>query len=492
MTDAGDRHLGLAVRSIGACSVSFQTDSGAVNERRSSERILLLSGFAVTIALSPIPLGSNRDWAWAPLGVALGLFLLISALLVLWKSRSFSRTLPHIRNLALPAGLVVIVLLWGFLQLSGVTPASWATPIVAGRGIGGGESSPAMAFNVESGLVGELHLLSYLASFVLAAVLPQSATEVRRFLGGLIWSGVLTTVCAMIAVSANHVSRYTGVSIWVPNPDTYFSGSFVNSNNYATYAGILALAAFALAVEPPRGAFRESASQRWRRRLNLVVGKSGLWLIAAMILTTGVLLAASRGAWLGFVAGWVAVVLFYTQGRQRAAAVLVVLFVLAMAAVLMPGGAHLLGKVARLAQEGEHGREMAYALTFDAIGLRPYWGWGLNSFADLYWIFQRPSEADFFDKAHSTYLELAVDLGIPMTVAIQAAILWVAAWCGIGFYQRRRDRELAGLGVFVTLLVGIHATVDFSLQIPGMACTYFAILGLAWNQSWSSNSATAQ
>jgi O-antigen ligase len=107
-------------------------------------------------------------------------------------------------------------------------------------------------------------------------------------------------------------------------------------------------------------------------------------------------------------------------------------------------------------------------------------------------VFQPVSLTLLFDKAHNTYLELALDLGIPVAVALVLAVAVVAARCAKGFAIRSRDRELPMLGVAATILVGLHALADFSLQIPGMACTYFTLLGLAWNQSWGSRSGTGK
>ena len=145
-----------------------------------------------------------------------------------------------------------------------------------------------------------------------------------------------------------------------------------------------------------------------------------------------------------------------------------------------------MGKAVHLVERGESGRSLLYEMTVTGIELRPFLGWGLNSFADLYTVFQPASLTLFFDKAHNTYLELALDLGIPAALAMVLAIAAVASRCIYGFARRSRDRELAMLGVAATILVGFHALADFSLQIPGMACTYSAILGLEWNQSWSS------
>jgi O-antigen ligase len=113
-------------------------------------------------------------------------------------------------------------------------------------------------------------------------------------------------------------------------------------------------------------------------------------------------------------------------------------------------------------------------------------GWGMNSFRSLYSVFQTTALSSPFDKAHTTYLELAFDLGVPVATALVLAVVWIAVRCLSGLSERRQERELTGLGVGASVTVGIHALFDFSLQIPGVTIVFAALLGAAWAQSWSS------
>ena len=49
--------------------------------------------------------------------------------------------------------------------------------------------------------------------------------------------------------------------------------------------------------------------------------------------------------------------------------------------------------------------------------------------------------------------------------------------------RHRRKAFLPCLGISATIMVGLHATVDYSLQIPAVAMAYAAILGAACAQS---------
>jgi hypothetical protein len=67
--------------------------------------------------------------------------------------------------------------------------------------------------------------------------------------------------------------------------------------------------------------------------------------------------------------------------------------------------------------------------------------------------------------------------------ALFLAILWLALVCLRGVWVRRRNWIYPAIGVAATVLVGAHALVDFSLQIPAVAYTYALIMGVAVAQS---------
>ena len=447
-------------------------------------RGIVFLGFAATLALAPMPLGSNRDWAWSPLAAVVGLLLLMWAAAVFAQPDRNRQAFAKFKSLLVPAVLVALVVGWGLVQLSGWTPAGWKSSISAESVLGlTVPVAPSVAFDREQAFIGIMRLLTYVGVFVLAASLSVSTPDARRLLAVIVCSAVVYTLYAMAADVTKRMVPGTGFRTF----NAYaFTGPFINPNNYATYAGVAALAALALALRPPGAAgFRESAAQRWRRRLGTLSGHTGFWLAAALILVTGALWSSSRGGWISLGIAVVAMVALFTRGVGRLAFGLLTLFSFAAVALVMPAGRNLVMRMAGLVVEGDPSREALFLMTVDAISLRPLLGWGMNSFESVYYVFQ-PISGGYFDKTHNTYLELAFDLGVPAAAMLVLAVIWVVVRCLVGFFSRSRDRELAGLGFFVGILVGVHALFDFSLQIPAMACTCFAILGVAWSQSWSS------
>jgi hypothetical protein len=445
---------------------------------------LLVVLFILTVALCPLPLGSNRDWAWDPLAAIVGILLIGTAALMLVDREWQRRALAPVRALLVPTVLVGVVVLWGLVQLSGWTPASWASPLSANATLGLAETDGAIAFGSAQQWTAVVRLLTYVGVFALAAALGNHASDARRLLATIVVVATLMTLYSMAADAINDQARFTGIWAWVPLV-AFFSGTFVGANSYATYAGLSALAALVLAFRPAsHHDLREGAAQRWRRRLAVLSGMSGLWFSFAIILFMGVLMSGSRAGALSSALGLLAMIAVYSRGVSRAALVASVPLLIVVVVAFTPSGDRLFEKATRLLDAGTD-RGALYQMTLGAIALRPMIGWGMNSFEPLYGVFQPVGLVSHYDQAHSLYLELAFDLGIPAACALVLAVGWIAWRCSIGFETRGRDRELAGLGVFATVLVGFHSLFDFSLQIPAVTCTYVSMLGVAWAQSWS-------
>ena len=69
------------------------------------------------------------------------------------------------------------------------------------------------------------------------------------------------------------------------------------------------------------------------------------------------------------------------------------------------------------------------------------------------------------------------------TIVLYGAVAILFGMCVRGVFRRRRDRVYAVAAVGATLLVGLHALVDFSIQIPAIAMFYTAILATGCAQA---------
>jgi hypothetical protein len=108
----------------------------------------------------------------------------------------------------------------------------------------------------------------------------------------------------------------------------------------------------------------------------------------------------------------------------------------------------------------------------------PLLGYGFASFRYAFPPYRDPKCGVIFvwERAHNFFLEGMIGLGAMFIVVVVVAISALLIALLIGVRDRRRMRSYSALGLASMVLVGLHALVDFSLQIPGMAAYFAAIM----------------
>ena len=96
-----------------------------------------------------------------------------------------------------------------------------------------------------------------------------------------------------------------------------------------------------------------------------------------------------------------------------------------------------------------------------------------------------------WDLAHNTYLEVWLGLGLVFGNGADRRDWPAGAQVPLGAVNRQRDSIAPVVATAAALLVGIHALVDFSLQMEAVTLTFMALLGAGVAQSESSRHAVA-
>ena len=137
----------------------------------------------------------------------------------------------------------------------------------------------------------------------------------------------------------------------------------------------------------------------------------------------------------------------------------------------------------------DKGRLDIYRSTLRMIADHPWFGTGLGTYV---WSLPAYRSANFsmwgvWDRAHSTPLELAADLGVPLAGLIGLSWLIVLAVMIRGVRIRRHDLIVPDGALAIAILSLTHSVIDFSLQIPGYAIIVFALVGAGLAQSFPGN-----
>jgi len=332
--------------------------------------------------------------------------------------------------------------------------------------------------------------LAAVLALVLGLVIGADNGHARQALLVMAWSGVGYAVYGIWTLLFDPTAILWREKIYNLGNLT---ATFINRNTAAVYFGSCAVVWLVLLMARLRGQL-PAGSIVWSKALRTIVSrKSGRTQIVIRFFAFFVCLAAmfltdSRGGTLASLFAMViAFILFFRKDLPRSINLLLAAVAAASVALLL---LQLLGGNVehRIATEGleEQGRLATYRSTLRMIADYPWFGTGLGTFPSAFPAY-RSGDISIWGvwlQAHSTPLELAAELGVPLALTIAAA--WIVAIVVLlrGTRRSRRDTvaPLAALGVALAAL--LHTSIDFSMQIPGVAIVVFAIVGVGLAQSF--------
>jgi O-antigen ligase len=446
------------------------------------------------IVLAPLPFASNRPWAWSLLALVVGA---ITCAWAWWIISHKAQLAVPISRLMLPASLYLVVCVFAAVQalpmdFPAVESQFWMLAQQAGiEGI-----RPTISISPVATWTALMRLVTHGLVFWLVL---QTCRPSRRASGAVLTIGLSAAAYGAygILVKLSGSPSILWFDKWAYGES--LTGTFINRNSFATFLGLGLLCVVTHLSRRVLHTDRELAPDTLEAGLfskgvplDLLV-MSG----AAMCLMAALLLTQSRA---GVLSSILAVIVFllgvvFRSRRARttgfiAAGSMLLLFVL----FFHVSGEGLNDRLSRLIWTDADliVRAKIYGSTLNAIADHPLLGLGYGTFEDGFKIYRSEDTQLYFDKAHNTYLELAMELGIPAATALVLALVMIVALCLRGWSRRQRLFVYPWLAFCATLLVGLHALVDFSLQIPSVAIQFAAILAIGCAQSWSTRTEAGQ
>jgi O-antigen ligase len=448
---------------------------------------LLLLLLMLLVVLSPLPLGSNREWSWTLCTVV------ASALTLLWAAswtlrRGWGK--DEASRFVHPAIVVLFLLAcaWVLMQASAAVPAGWKHPLwQQAAGVLGMELPGMISLAAEDSYTALVRLLGYALVFFLAFQLAQDRSRARAMLGWVVAAGLVYGVFGLIVFWSDYSPAWLfGDKTLLPD----LRSTFINRNHFATWQGLTllcAIALFYLRMAPVRERPYALPDDRGTSIEKFIL-KAWLPLTTILLMVTALVLTHSRG---GFVATLLATIMLlwlldsHSVVRKTSArmAVLAALAVCSLAFYLT--SEVLLDRIDRTDITTEE-RVIVFENVQHGIAENPWLGFGYGTFADSFRLYDRIESPVDYDRAHNTWLENLFELGAPGALALFLAIGGLAMTCFRGVRRRHRDWAYPAAGVAASVLVGVHALVDFSLQLPAVAILYACIMGVGCAQAYSS------
>ncbi|MCL6609385.1 MAG: O-antigen ligase family protein [Geminicoccaceae bacterium] len=469
----------------GAHAAGAPTPQGAVEDQAWAFTAALSVGLVGILAVAPWPLGSNRPWASTLLFFATALFLVAAGTALL-----FGRLRVPPVPLAAASALVLAasVVAWVLVQ-SGPAPAPHLAHPIWSLVPETLPAVPAIAVDPPAARERLLRLLMPIGLVILGFLLGADRERADRLVSVVLVLSAVQAGFGLLRAAAG----WEGIFGAGPGPDRV-TGSFVNANHFAAYVNIGAILGLVLLLERVRrSADSQHLGPALARLLSVAIQERPLLSAAFFVCLLAVAASASRGGSLALVVSLLVLLAIGLRGARRPLLWAgVVLLGSATTWAITTGGEILWERLATFDPRSEfspdfQGRILAFAFTLEQIAARPWLGHGYGGFLSL---FNHARDERFapgllWDYVHNTYLELAVELGIPATVVlVLAVVLCHLPVIAALRYGTRSPLPLAAIGV--TLVQALHALVDFGWQIPAITATWAVLLGAATGRSASS------
>jgi O-antigen ligase len=423
-----------------------------------------------------MPFGANNLWLWTLLMSVMGLGLIYLG--IRWPSpRQSGRTDTWLDRALIGFSLSIVTIL--IIQVLPVGP-EWVHPIwllvnTRTEGFFGG--------SISINPLETLFSAAWLLALLLVGVVIMRATQPEKVLKTVVWIISLSGFYGLVVLLADW--RWV---MWAPKL-AYFeslTGPLINRNHTATLLGLGMMGAIAIGLQRiGEISSRLKPRQRWKAWYDLVLTSGWPWLLVALLLYILIILTQSRAGLGASAAG--ALVMLASLGIARPAirwSIFAIIIVAGMIgfSIFALTGSEVSARMASLDRDGMIRTDLAQ-MAWHMADEMPILGHGAGAFEAAAGPYRDPSLSIYMtgriDHAHDDYAEWVAETGWVGAGLATLLGLVVVAILARRLVQRRRGIIWPAMGLGVLALVGTHASVDFSLQIPVVALVTVLLISLA-------------
>ena len=455
----------------------------------------LFYGFLFLLIWLPLPLGSNRVWAWSLMEA--GVFCLSIAWLVL-----LLRGQVHFGAHFKQAKWIVWLFLC-FLLIEGFKviplPMSWVSFVSPATVEFTAAINPSLpdflpiSIDPNASINALLKSLSYFFLFCLTLALVRTRKRLLMLAYTLLVCGVFQAFYgSLMTLSGLEKSLFIDKESYVG----VATGTFVNRNHLAGYLEMTLAIGIGLMIAN----LSSSASTNWRERtrriLATLLGPKARIRLALVIMVIALVLTQSRMGNTAFFAslticaiiGIISTLRFdrVSKQKKRGNRSLIWLFAsLLVIDVLIVGAWFGIDKVAERMESTSFASEtrdevsqFSFAIWQDFNIL----GTGGGSFYGIFPAYNQIPVGGFYDHAHNDYAQFATEFGT-IGAGLLALIVIASFIKSIAVQftsQSQTHRGLAFASCMGILSIMIHSSVDFNLQIPANAALFIVLIALPW------------
>jgi len=427
--------------------------------------------------LLPIPLGSNRPWAWSFFEIcifALTIYIVFNnrknyalginsyfIAIYLWLGLL---TFSLLQIIPLPESVVSLLSPTAFAAFSDANASHYYLSVDPGQSV-----------------ISLIKLLSYFCLFICVLVLVNSEKRIRLLLFTMLASGTFQALYGSLEILLGATNSAV-FGLEVPDVAT---GSFVYKNHYANFLMLCLAAGIGLLVTSLEKGKMSTPKDFMRSVATTLLGSKAIVRICIALMVIGLVMSRSRMGNVAFFASMAIVgvlALVLIKNRSKGLSVLIIsMFIVDLFIVSAYFGLERVKD--RIAQTSiqQETRDEVIKDAFPMVSDYPLFGSGAGSFYSTFPSYQVTEVGDFYDQLHNDYLQFAIEYGLVGFFILCVLVVFCTYKSLRALYMRKNSIfKGAGFACLMAIIgMGLHATVDFPLQGYANAAYFMVFLALS-------------
>lgn len=429
----------------------------------------------------PIPLGSNRPWAWGIIEVVAFILLATHLAFAIKNKDNIVTKLSPYKFLLLG---FFTVQCWLIIQYIPLPELIWRTlsPNLADVYQYFPIEWRTLSLDPSQTQVASFKGLAYFCMMILSILLVTNETRLKQLLIVVVLSGTFQAVYGSLqAMSGNELS-------WVfeVHNSTIATGSFIYKNHFANFLLLCLSIGVGLLVANLSQHSAGSTREKLRNLVAALIEGKAVIRIALALMVIGLVMSRSRmGNAAFFISMTITGIFAFMYFKQRSKGLTVLLISLFIIDTFILGAWFGLDKVKNRIEQtslSQETRDEVNIYGLELIKKYPLTGTGAGSFYTVFPMVKGDDIKLFYDHAHNDYLQFTIEYGVPFTLLLAILVL-ASLWQSIYTMRHRKNNLMKGtaFGCMMAIIgMMIHITVDFNLQAPANALYFVLILTLAW------------
>lgn len=451
--------------------------------------------WVVVLVWAPVPLGSNRPWAWATLEA------MVFGCAALWLVLHALGKVAFTEPFRAARWFLLLLLAWLAYQalfllplpadgLAHLSPHAARLHDLAAQ-VPGAPARTTLAVEPHAAMVSWFKSLAYVLAFGMTLLVVTSRERARQLAYALVLWAFALSLYGIFAHLTNVSHFWLGTEI---NHGAQASATYANRNHFAGFLEMMLAIGIGLLI----AGLRDTKVQTWRQFLKRTLEwifspKMRLRLILCVMVIALVTTRSRMGNTAFFSSMLVAGIIGLALSRHATRGTVILLVSLIAIDLFIVGSwfgveklAHRIEQTSILkgaaASQSVEERAEPAAYGLDLIRDYPLLGAGPGSWYIAFPKYRGADVINFYDYAHNDYVQFAAESGILGLTLLGVIVVWSLAVALLAQY-RRRDPLMRGLS-FASIMgvtaILIHSSVDFNLQIPANALLFMVLLAFAW------------